>query len=777
MSPPPGYRRGGVARGVKGLPMRLGLGLVFNRPFHPLPQNLPARFDFSGASPALPSGWTYTRNDSVATQTDATGRLVPSVANAPRWVYGSGLRMEAGRTNLCANYNYNPADLTGLIAGGDAAAILAVVADGGNLLRAARWSSGAAIDLTGVCTAGRLIRLDNTGGTAPAWVEFNGSPADTNGHSASVFAAVSGGAGVGAQLGFGALASPRAAINANLSLTHIKLENFTPDSTSNRMRVWVNPGFVLLCILNQLEEGANASSIIRVAGAAAGRAADKLYDDQIAMRPYFNAAEGAVIVDVTLDDVINHPAQHLAILAQGTTLANCFSVYTQPGRSKLRTRLAVGSTAQYTQDTGSLDKARAHYPAGFTWKGSQAVIVSGALDNYTIGMSGPVTGLNRLDLCGRPYSENMNGVLRRVLIYKKQPTMAVIGRSLDFSNDWAVVTFGQSNIANLWNAPDDNNNLGEQAWIATLDQAYAGRRNWLIHAAVSGSSVLNPSNPLGYWRDGTTGNFGPLMTRALDMIAGFKAGGGRFYALHSNQGEADAGSSAAAIGGSWQACWARIQALTGTLPVGIECIGRRQDGAGSDAGYQILRELQQSLAATLPNTYLCPERFAQPMGTDVVHLTDPGYAAQSTLHARKMLNYQGVAVAGPVDGPGIAYAARSGTTLTVMLAYPAGITDVTSGADGTGCRFFDNQTEIALGNFTKVSAMQFTLTLASLPTSGVENFYYGYGVMYGIDYTKLMRGNDAYQLPLRAVHAVLPYGSPPVAAPSGFASGFAPGFH
>lgn len=754
--------------------MRLGLGPVLTRSARILPmpvRNIPVTFDFTGPSPAIPAGWIYARGDAVATTVDAAGRLQPSAVNAPRWIYGSGLRMEAARTNLCANYNCNPADLTGLIAGGDAAAVLSIATDTGNALRNAKGAEGQALDLTPVCAAGKLIRLDNSAGSTPAYVEFNGSPVDTNGHSASIFAMVAGAAGTGAQIGFGALATPRLNIAAGGPLTRFKLENFTPDSTSNRMRVWVNPGYVLLCILNQLEEGATVSSAIRVAGAAATRQADKLYDDQIAAKPYYNAAEGAVIADLTLDDIVTHPTQHLVILAQGTGLTNCYSAYLQTGRSKLRTRTSVGSTVQYTPDTGSVDKARAHFACGFTWKGNQAVIVSGALDSTAFTLSGPPAGLSRLDIGGRPFSEDMNGVVRRISIYRKQPSMTDIGRNIDFSNDWAVATFGQSNIAYSWGAPDNNNNSGERAWVAALDASYPSRRNWLLHGAVPGSSVLDPTTAAGYWRDGGTGLFGPLMARALDMIAGFKAGGGRFYALHSNQGETDASASQPAIAASWQACWAKIMTLTGPLPVGIECIARRQDGAAYDAGYQSVRELEQSLGAILPNTYLCPERIAQPMGGDALHLTDAGYAAQATLHARKMLNVLGV-VGGPVDGPQIASATRSGATVTVTLAYPAGITDFTPTSGAAGFRFFDNTTEIALSGFTRLSATQFTLTLASLPSSGRENFYYAYGGLYGVDYTKLVRGNDAYQLPLRAAHVVLPY-----AAASGFASGFSTGFH
>ena len=755
--------------------MHLGSVLGFTRPARAVAQNVPVLFSFTSATPSIPAGWTYYRGDTVGTYQDAAGKLQAAGASTPRFVYGSGLRMEAARTNLCANYNCNPVDLTGLTAGGDASAVLSIVADTGNLLRNALWSNGLAVDLTGICTNGKLVRLSNVVGSTPAYIEFTGSPVDTNGHSASIFAVVSGGTGTGAQVGFGAVTA-RTNIPAGTVLTHCKLENFTPDSTSGKMRVWVNPGFTLLCALNQLEEGGNASSVIMVAGAQGVRQADKLADAAIATRSYFNASEGAVMVDVMLDDITNHPTQHFVCLGQGTGLTNCLSVYLLTGRSKLKTRTAVNSTAQYAGDLGSVDKTHAHFPAGFTWKGSNAVIVSGALDNTSITMTGPVTGINRLDLCGRAYADSMNGILRKVMIFKKQPTMAQLGKYCDFSNDWAVPTFGQSNLANNWNAPDDNGNAGEKAWIATLDQYYPARRNWLMHSAVSGTSVTNPGNPSGWWRDAATGNFGPIMARALDMMAGFKAGGGRFYPLHSNQGEADSGSSTAIMSTAWQSCWGRIQSVIGPVPIGIECTGRRQDSAGSDGGYQILRELEQSLASTMANSYLCPERFIQPMGTDVVHETDAGYGMQAPIHARKMLSYTGVAVGGPVDGPQIAYAGRSGTTVTVALAMPAGITDFTPLSGPNGLRFFDNVTEIAV-TFTKTSATQFTLTLASAPTSGIETLYYGYGVMYGVDYTKLIRGNDAYQLPLRAFHVSLPYGTAPAPPPSGFSSGFSTGFH
>ena len=176
-------------------------------------------------------------------------------ANAPL-IGDGGLGVWEARTNKCTNFNANPTDLTGMSKSGDAAATLTVVDD-----VAALEAAG----LQGLCTSGKVYALNNSAGSANAFVDISGVTGNTNAHSLSIFMrALAGSPGIrynGVTYG-----SPVAAY------TRLLAENITATS-GNRFAVIAPPGAVAHFILNQLEEGSFATAPIVVQGLPATRTA------------------------------------------------------------------------------------------------------------------------------------------------------------------------------------------------------------------------------------------------------------------------------------------------------------------------------------------------------------------------------------------------------------------------------------------------------------------------------------------------------------------------
>ncbi len=766
-------------------------------------------FIYGGAAPPLPpnlllnfqtgttlGNFTFSRG-SAATYVDSSGHLVQASSGVPRFEYKGaaclGMKKELGASNYCQNFNANPADLTGLTAGGDGAAILSIVTDPSNLLTTAVYDYGNTINLSSLCTGGKLVKLDNTGGGTAAWVEFTGNPPDTAApYSMSLYAAVSGGAGT---LSYGASGLATAAIPVSAVLLRAKLFNVTPDITGRNMRASIPAGAVMYCILNQIEKTPFPTSVIVVAGAQATRSNETLSDTGITSRSYYNAAAGAVMGEFDLDEIaLQNSNQHFAILANGTGLTDCMSAYMVSGRSRIKSRTAIASAlcpqtlgpnaGNSGVDLSSVDKTRDVFQAGFTWTAGTSLIqgvcniVCGCLDVDPLLLSGPFAStLNRLDIGGRPSSESICGHIRSIKIWNTQPTIPQLGGQMNFTGAQAVIGTGQSNEAYSWgvgasnSGPENAFNSGEKNFVATLDAAYPSNRNYLMHVAQGGASYISASATNSfYYLAGD--QFQILYYRALDMIKGFLAGGGTFLWITDNQGESDITNSQANIIAARNKIWSGYRAAIGNNDLYIveEMIGRRDISSGNNTGYQCFRETQRYLATYYHNLVIAPERVIQPMGGDSVHMTNAGYAADAYLRSRKGLSATGQSVSGPVDGSVIHSASLASSTISVNLTHPSGITDFTPASAIQGFRFFDQATappagtgptgtEIAITAAVRTDATTITLSLASVPsTSGL--LYYCFGEMFKsvpVDPTMLVRGNDAYALPLRSATMALPY--------------------
>ena len=171
-----------------------------------------------------------------------------------------GLLIEAAATNKCANTSVNPVALTGITKGGDAAATLSVTNDAGAL---------AAAGLSALNTSGNAFLLDNSAGTGFATATIAGAVGNTNQHTASIWWRETRGSNVSLYT-TSRYVAPQA-ITAGYTRHEVSQ---VPASASATIVVYATAGAKVFFLLNQLEQGAGATSPIPVANAAATRAAD-----------------------------------------------------------------------------------------------------------------------------------------------------------------------------------------------------------------------------------------------------------------------------------------------------------------------------------------------------------------------------------------------------------------------------------------------------------------------------------------------------------------------
>jgi hypothetical protein len=120
---------------------------------------------------------------SFATRRTQDG-VVPDYSIDPAY---KGMQVEPARTNKCTCRKVNPVDITNVTKSGDAAATLTVVDD-----TAALEAAG----LLGLCTSGKVYKLDNSAGGVDSLCVIGGQNGNTSAHSVSCFARSYVGAGV-----------------------------------------------------------------------------------------------------------------------------------------------------------------------------------------------------------------------------------------------------------------------------------------------------------------------------------------------------------------------------------------------------------------------------------------------------------------------------------------------------------------------------------------------------------------------------------------------------
>lgn len=723
--------------------MLIRLGRMLNAGGHNTTYDDALTDTFSLLGPSLPTGFTYARSDSVATYRNSSGAMVQAAANEVRFDHTAagvalGVLMEESRTNKCTAYNLNPTDMTGLTKGGNVTATATIVSDSAKLAeRGYNFGNG------------NVLEINNTlGGSGTAYVDVDGTYANTNLHSLSCvvyvvagsncYIADSGGANV-------------VTSTDNAGYARIVSENITPGSTTRKLRLAAPIGCRGRFILFQMEEGATATSPIIVAGASATRALAALRCTTLSSIPAWNQAQGALVVEFTpTNDGRDTIAadQYAVIACNGTGLTDGWASYAISPRFKGRARAMAASTNYATTDmhTG-LIKGKIN-PLGITWVNGGAVKAfagAGVFTDFT--MSAAASGVNRINLGGREFSNAINGHIRSLRVYNRSRTLSQMLAGVISSNDKALSFSGQSNAGGYFHQQSANTNGGERAMQTYLDTIWnGGTRNWLINGATNGTSIADWTAPAG-----------TAIARWKEITGAFMDNGGQIPAIIWDQGEANVGDSVATLKAGWLAIFNDMRSYlaskggTGNEPVIIIPAGRRAD---ADQDFRTFRLAQRELASETAWIHLAPEKWHQTLDADGIHLADAGYAAQGPHVVRKALKVIGETITGGVDGPSITGAVRTGTSVAVTIAHDAG-TDFTPTSGIQGFKFFGNGSEIAITAAVRTNATTITLTLASTPT-GTEELYYGYRSLYGVTAANLVLDNEAtYPKPLKSYYGVL----------------------
>jgi len=218
-----------------------------------------------GADPAILPGWTLARIGQ-ANAYNAVGQLLSFATGVPR-ITTRGLLIEGPATNLCANYNANPTDTTGVeFVDFGSGSSFAVVDDATALNDAG---------LTAICSTGKVYRL--IAGASGALAAFPGLVGTTG--SCTVSAFIRGGTGL---IYGGYDATP--AIPASDS--YVRRHSVVSGYVDARCTILAQPNQTLYIVLNQAEEGVVLTSPIITTGAAATRGYDNAAIDWPSLEAY-----------------------------------------------------------------------------------------------------------------------------------------------------------------------------------------------------------------------------------------------------------------------------------------------------------------------------------------------------------------------------------------------------------------------------------------------------------------------------------------------------------
>lgn len=679
---------------------------------------------------------TYTRNDTAATYRNSSGQLVQATANQPRFdhdISGNalGLRFEPSRTNKCTGYNLATATTNITVAGTGAA--LTIVND-----TSALTSYG-----VNTITGGMAFNLTAGSGTATATV--GGTTGNTNTHRLSVVARVVSGSGDLRLSGTSSTTSFSGSSYARYELQQI------PSSSSASLRITATAGSTVRFVLFQLEQATDATSFIVTAGANATRAADRLTGP---ISNYVLSGSGYIGVKY-IPEVVSTTSQYPVVINDGTT-NNTFGLRLGDGSTSYAKGYVRGGGATKHQsstfNTPQVNKVNSGIVAwgdGFAWVSNNGV---GAYEEFT----GNPSGITTIDIGARNGgSDPFRGWISDVALGRVYNIGLAGAKTVGNSNRF--IGSGQSLMENLFTSVEDTTPAGAQAFIDIADNTltnvvyFAAGATGGAYASKQDSSDVNETN---YFYDADTGFFdgdaAKKFIRAAQSIAGVRAifwDQGQASAIGLNAGNITRAEYKATI----TLIFAWMRSLVGNVPIIIQPIGRRSDSAAYGQSWQDIREVEQELASELSNVYLGPEIYDLTL-FDAVHPNKASEVIMGQRSARKGLSVLGESVSS-VDGPEIASAIRSGTTVTVTLTHADG-TDFTPTTGIEGFYFTDDDVQISITAAVRTNATTITLTLNSTPT-GVEVLYYAYGIMDGITASNIVKDNSANALPLRAAKITL----------------------
>lgn len=708
-----------------------------------------ALYDFTAAVP--PSDVTYTHAANLQTYRDASYHWQVAGANAIPFDYDSagnclGMRRDVVRTNKANHANFAPVDVGGIaVISGDGAA--SIVADAANL-------AGATIDGATFTDLQNGNAIQLTGGTTGTTFQISLQAGNTNPHSwrACIATTATGYHGnIKQSDGSGIVNVNHDAADAYIEYS---VENVAPNNSIRYLAIYVAAGKTVKFIGAQYEEGGFLTYPVPTTDSAGKtRTLATCSVSNLNLKSYFNVGEGAILGEFVFDHMTGFAQQVGMIALEGTGLTNALGMYINSSAAQARARDIIASANNQNNDVHKPVEGR-RFPMAISWKDGESWAVAGPMRYNLVERAGGPTGIDRLYIGSRPFGDAMSGWVRTVRVYSKFRTLSQLGADMFPGSGTykAVVSAGQSNKHGFFRSQSENLNSGEIEALAQMDAYWPDSENWLINAAMNGSFALKENDGAGdnWWYDDDTDTYGPRMEMFENIVSAF--GVSRIEAIDWDQGESDALSSEAVLQNAYEHIFDRLRTLAGGgKPIVITNIGRRSDTENS--GYNNVRKAYRTIVGANAWAHFAPEKTHRTL-VDSVHLTDAAYGLHSTVLLRKIMSVLGETLSGPVDGPAISGAVRTGTSVAVSLSHPSGITDFVPTTGIEGFRFYDDATQIAITGAVRSDATTITLTLASTP-SGAETLYYGYGTLYGVDPANLVLGDDANALPLQTVKVTL----------------------
>lgn len=713
--------------------MTLGRGLS------PAASSLAARaFDLTAA---LPSEITYTRNDTVATRRNASGKLVALAAHAARFDHDAagnplGLLVEGSRQNKSLLYSASPTTTTGLtVASG--APTLSIVTDATAL-------AAAGLDQIG---NGNVFKID--AGGADCDVDLDGTTGNTNPHSFSLYARLVGGSI--ARLKRSGTASNYLSFSG-ASYVRYKLENETPSGTTNKMRLQVNAGGVLYFILPQIEEGAFCSSAIVTSGAAATRAADEVKITAPGGKFWFSEKQGYAAVRYR-PLVLGLSSDQFVLTLHSGNSNETIGVRVNKTDKDIQAWFRSGNVSLNSLSNDVPNGAGALHALGVAWKPGSGTILQNGVARVQAYSPSP-TGLTEANFGHRnSVSEPLWGHVEQVEIGSRTITPgALSARMHNKPGDLLIVSGGQSLASGYFESQESSGAGGVAAFFAAMGALRPRTVASFTNGATGGTAASKTSDASLYWWDLATSTRGPAFDTFYNNLG---AGGLNPGILFWAQGEADSHqigltTTRQQYKDALIAIFGDIRARFGDVHVVFQRIGRRTSFSNT-GGIQTVREVQQEMIDTYTWCHEGPESYDLGL-FDVVHPNDAGYAALGPRLARCIAKAAGDSVPGAI-GPRMTGAVRTGTSVAVTIAHDSG-TDFTPASAIEGFSFFDGASSISITAAVRTNATTITLTLASTPT-GVETLYYGYDAMLGLNTANVVRDNSALTMPLRTGKIVL----------------------
>ena len=718
--------------------------------------------DFTQA--VLDTELTFSRT-STALYRVASGELTSAATNAPRIDYSltgqlQGMLIEPTSVNKMTDRNVNPTDTTGWTKAGDSAATFSIVSDPSGYLAGRK--------MTGIMSSGKLYKLDNSLGTTDAYAQSTASFGTTNKHTVSAYLAAVGGAATLTRSG-----------TAPASLSILPASGFgryaliVSPAAADMFRIVAAPGAVVYFIGAQIEElsftlrdgTAKPTSLIPTNAASATRVGDTLTLLNYNSKPYFSPTQGSIVLDCIPQGFSTFSLQYLFCAQESTLLKNNITVRLNNDKGFIR-RALTSNTVSQTQTSTHKPELGKSYRAALSWKpGStllfaQADIFEETTDTDPVNIDRVYFGTWR---AGRDW---FLGHLRSAKLSNRYRTAPQLGPDMFTAGDVAIIYSGQSNGYGHFRAQVDQDNSGETNALALMNQYITGPgRNWLLNGCTNGSlaygsradSGLPSATSAAYWYDDETNTLtGAAWVKFNNLVQAFQNAGGQILFTMWKQG--DGGLSGFADKPKYKATLNTIfNAMAAKIPsnrILIDPLARYIEASESHST-QPVREVDWELPLERSDCFRGPECADLPID-DFAHLDDLlGYGVHGPRIMRKILKLMGQPITGAVDGAILLSATRVGTSVKLALQHDTGATDFTPTSGITGFRVFDGDpaagaAEITVSAAVRSAAAEITLTLASAPTSGAARVCYIYNELSTTDYTKLVKDNSPYALPMHA---------------------------